>query len=248
MKRLLAASVLAAGAAWAGDPPVVIRGAVPDVATRAAVLARAQALYGAGRVADQMTVGAAGVPPGWPAAVQKLLPDEIRFVIHGQLKVEGRTVSIQGEVANDVQHRQLIARLTEALDGSFTLRDGLRSGAPEQAVLDAALADRIIEFETGKAALTPSGQAILDQMAEALRKVGGKRVEVIGHTDNAGSRSANLGLSLARAEAVRSYLAGKGIAPDRVAVAGAGPDRPVADNATADGRARNRRIEFRVLP
>jgi len=248
MKRLLAASMFAAGAAWAGATPVLIGGAVPDAATRAAVLARVQVLFGADRVIDQMTVGGVAPATGWPAAVRRLLPDEIRLVTHGQLKVEGRTVSIQGEVANEAQHRQVIARLTEALDGSFTLRDGLRSGAPEQALLDAALANRIIEFETGKATLTPSGQAILDQMAAALRKVGGKRVEVIGHTDNAGSRGANLGLSLARAAAVRGYLAAQGIAPDSVAVAGAGPDRPVADNASAEGRARNRRIEFRVLP
>jgi len=69
---------------------------------------------------------------------------------------------------------------------------------------------------------------------------------VIGHTDNTGTREANLALSLARAGAVRSYLAAKGIAAASIAVAGAGPDQPLADNASAEGRARNRRIEFRV--
>jgi OOP family OmpA-OmpF porin len=76
--------------------------------------------------------------------------------------------------------------------------------------------------------------------------VKGKKVDVIGHTDNVGLRDTNVALSLARAEAVRSYLAGKGINPDMIAVSGQGPDRPVAGNASAEGRARNRRIEFHV--
>jgi OOP family OmpA-OmpF porin len=83
-------------------------------------------------------------------------------------------------------------------------------------------------------------------MAAALQKVKGKKVEVIGHTDNVGLRDSNLALSQARAEAVRTYLAGKGISQDMVMVSGQGPDRPVAENTTAEGRSRNRRIEFRV--
>jgi OOP family OmpA-OmpF porin len=72
------------------------------------------------------------------------------------------------------------------------------------------------------------------------------RVEVIGHTDNSGSRAGNVSLSQARAEAVRTYVASRGINPELIAVSGEGPDRPVADNRTAQGRARNRRIEFKV--
>lgn len=75
----------------------------------------------------------------------------------------------------------------------------------------------------------------------------GKRVEVIGHTDNSGSRARNLALSQARAEAVKAYVVERGIRPDMISVRGEGPDRPVADNASAEGRARNRRIEFKVL-
>jgi OOP family OmpA-OmpF porin len=114
-------------------------------------------------------------------------------------------------------------------------------------VLDAALANRIIEFESGKATLTDAGKAILDQMSVALLKVKGKRVELIGHTDNAGSRASNVSLSQARAEAVKAYVTGKGVNPDSIAVSGEGPDRPVADNRSAEGRARNRRIEFKVI-
>jgi OOP family OmpA-OmpF porin len=114
-------------------------------------------------------------------------------------------------------------------------------------MLDAALANRIIEFESGKATLADSGKAILDQMSAVLLRLKDKKVEVIGHTDNAGSRAGNLSLSQARAEAVRDYVVGRGVKAEMVSVSGEGPDRPVADNRTPDGRARNRRIEFKVV-
>ncbi|MGZ3184087.1 MAG: OmpA family protein [Telluria sp.] len=240
-------AVLSLAVALAAETPVIVSGIVPDEATHAAIVARLRGQYGAGRVVDQLTVGRVSAPAGWADAVGRLAGPDLRLVSKGRLQVEGTNIGIEGEVQGEAQHRQVLASLAGALDGSYTLRDSLRAGAPEQALLDAALANRIIEFESGKADLTPQGRAILDQMAAALGKVGGKHVEVIGHTDNEGPRAANLALSHARAEAVRSYLAARGIAPDLIAVAGAGPDKPVADNASAEGRARNRRIEFRVL-
>ena len=135
------------------------------------------------------------------------------------------------------------ARLPGAIRLCYECAAGLLYCA---ALDDETLAQRIIEFDSGQATIRPSGKDILDEMAAALHKVKGKKVEVIGHTDNVGSRAANVTLSLARAEAVRNYLAGKDVNPDMIAVSGQGPDRPVAANASAEGRARNRRIEFRI--
>jgi OOP family OmpA-OmpF porin len=123
----------------------------------------------------------------------------------------------------------------------------LQVAPPQQDVLDKTLADRTIEFESGSANITPSGMTILDEMVVAMRGMGPQKFEVVGHTDNIGSRAYNLALSDARAAAVKNYLAGKGIDPAAISTRGEGPDQPVASNATAEGRARNRRIEFRVL-
>ncbi len=68
-----------------------------------------------------------------------------------------------------------------------------------------------------------------------------------GHTDGGGPRSRNLRLSLARAEAVRAYLVMKGVSADRLIARGYGPDRPIASNANASGRAMNRRVELRRI-
>ena len=123
----------------------------------------------------------------------------------------------------------------------------MRNGSGQQRVLDAALANRIIEFESGSATLAPQGRAILDEMAAAMRRIGTARVQIVGHTDAVGRRDSNVALSLARAGAVRAYLEQQGITAGNLSVQGLGPDQPVADNATPAGRARNRRIEFRVL-
>ena len=79
-----------------------------------------------------------------------------------------------------------------------------------------------------------------------MSRLKGRSFEVIGHTDAMGPRPANVSLSLARAQAVKAYLSGKGLPVDSLTASGMGPDQPVASNATEEGRARNRRIEFRV--
>ena len=225
---------------------MLVSGTVPDEASKAAMLARLRELYGADQVVDQIAIGRVVLPPNWVGYVQKLISADLKLISKGQLKIDGNNISVHGEVANEAQRQQIASDFATSLNPTYTVNNGLRVSAAEQNLLDATLARRIIEFESGKATLTPSGQAILDEMAGALHKVKDRKVEVIGHTDNVGLRESNVALSLARAEAVRSYLAGRGVDPGMVAVSGQGPDRPVADNASADGRARNRRIEFRV--
>jgi OOP family OmpA-OmpF porin len=248
MKRFVLAALLAVAVAHAGDTgPVVASGTVPDEATRAALIARLKEVYGAERVVDQLAVGSVAAPAGWSDAVRRLVAADLKLVSHGQLQVDGNAVAVRGDVANESQRQQVAARLAAALDPSYTVSDGLRVAASEQAVLDAALADRIVEFESGQATLTDAGKGILDQMAVALLKVKGKRVQIVGHTDNVGSRAGNLALSQARAQAVALYVQSKGIGAEAMTASGEGPDRPVADNRTPEGRARNRRIEFRVL-
>jgi OOP family OmpA-OmpF porin len=239
--------LLATGWAAAQTPgQIVVTGAVPDEASKAAMLAQVRALYGAERVVDQVTIAQVSLPPNWNGYVQKLITPNLKLISKGELKIDGTNVTVRGEVANEAQRQQIASDIATSLNPSYTVNNGLRVSAAEQDLLDTTLDKRIIEFESGKATLTASGRAILDEMAAALQKVRGKKVEVIGHTDNIGLRDSNLALSQARAEAVRSYLTGKGINPDMVMVSGQGPDRPVAENTSAEGRARNRRIEFRV--
>lgn len=104
-----------------------------------------------------------------------------------------------------------------------------------------------ITFRSGSARLTTASTPILDQLYDIVSRCPGMVVEVGGHTDNVGSDVANQRLSERRAASVVGYLENKGIASDTLVAKGYGEAEPAFDNDTADGRRRNRRIEFRVL-
>jgi OOP family OmpA-OmpF porin len=106
-------------------------------------------------------------------------------------------------------------------------------------------ADAFFDFD--KAVLKPEGKAKLD---EVVSKLGAINLEVIigvGHTDSVGTDAYNDKLSLRRAEAVKAYLLSKGVDANRVYTEGKGEKQPVADNKTAEGRAKNRRVEIEVV-
>lgn len=240
------ASAQSGAATVTGQGQVVVSGTVPDEATRVAILNRVRELYGSDRVVDQLALGAVVAPPQWSQYVHRLLGPQLKQVSHGQLSVQGQTVDIKGEVSNEVTRQEVASQVATALNPTYTVRNGLRVAASEQSVVDQTLGNRIVEFEPGSAVLRPEGALILDELANTLKRLGDRRVEVIGHTDAQGSRGSNVALSLARAQAVKSYLVNRGLVAERIATSGMGPDQPVADNSTDAGRARNRRIEFRV--
>lgn len=105
-----------------------------------------------------------------------------------------------------------------------------------------------IFFATGKARILSESFPLLDEVAQVLNDHDEiLRVQVAGHTDSRGNARRNRTLSLKRAKAVVAYLTGKGVVRDRFEAKGFGPDRPIADNTTKDGRAQNRRVEFTIL-
>jgi outer membrane protein OmpA-like peptidoglycan-associated protein len=104
-------------------------------------------------------------------------------------------------------------------------------------------------FASGKSELLATARAKLSQVADTLGKLDtDSKIRIEGHTDSQGAADSNQSLSQKRAEAVRTYLTSHGIAQDRIDAEGFGPTRPVADNATPEGRADNRRVEIIVEP
>ncbi len=101
-----------------------------------------------------------------------------------------------------------------------------------------------IVFQTGSSEITPQSEDILMKAFNTLDRHPEIDVEIQGHTDNVGKRAMNMKLSLRRAESVKKWLVNKGIAPARITTKGFGPDEPLVPNTTAEGRQKNRRIEF----
>lgn len=114
----------------------------------------------------------------------------------------------------------------------------------DQKVFDDAI--RGIQFESDRDMIKAVSYPILDNVVNVMRNNPHYRLEIIGHTDSTGDESHNLDLSQRRAKAVKEYLVGRGNDPSRIRSNGYGSSRPVATNNTSEGRALNRRVEFKV--
>jgi len=103
-----------------------------------------------------------------------------------------------------------------------------------------------IFFETGMATVKPESMKDLDSAVAILKKYDSLKVSIDGHSDNEGDTKSNIELSGQRADAVKNYLIVHGINATRLASQGFGPSRPIADNNTPEGRAKNRRVEIKI--
>jgi len=119
--------------------------------------------------------------------------------------------------------------------------------APEPAPAPLELVLEGVNFDFDQANLRMADIPVIDRNAAELDKFGNVNIEVAGHTDSMGSDEYNLNLAQRRADTVRNYLISKGIAADRLSAKAYGESQPVADNATAEGRFENRRVELLPL-
>ena len=168
-----------------------------------------------------------------------------------QVRMDGRLAILGGaakDEATSARAESLLAGLwgVRRVENRMTITS-LSAGEALQKRIDAVLSDSTIEFETAGDTLTARGRSVVDEIAEALRGTPDATVIVAGHTDSQGAAQANLDLSQRRAAAVVRALVAAGIDAYRLSSEGYGETRPVADNATPEGRERNRRVEVQVV-
>jgi OOP family OmpA-OmpF porin len=134
----------------------------------------------------------------------------------------------------------------ETVNG-FDDEDGCPDDVPERVAKYIGVIEGI-RFGSGSARIQGArSRAILDEAAAILRDYPSVNIRISGHTDDRGNLARNVALSRGRADAVKWYLVDRGIEHTRLLTMGYGPEQPIADNGTADGRAKNRRIEFELL-
>ncbi len=124
-------------------------------------------------------------------------------------------------------------------------------GCPEIAKADRETLDiamRSVQFDTGRSTLKAESYQILRQIGDILKRYPDYNLSISGHTDNTGNAAANQSLSERRAKSCYDFLVNQGIVPGRMSHAGYGESRPIADNATLNGRLLNRRVEFTLIP
>jgi len=146
----------------------------------------------------------------------------------------GQRLDRQQQAFNDALAQERLARAVEV----ERVRDDLLRLTLESDV----------SFDLNSSQIRPSFRATLDRLAQVLVRYPQSRILIIGHTDGSGSDSYNLLLSERRANAVALYLTQRGVDTTRLEAQGAGESQPRADNATIEGRRRNRRVEILVAP
>jgi OOP family OmpA-OmpF porin len=117
--------------------------------------------------------------------------------------------------------------------------------APPAATKVTYAADAFFDFD--RSVIKPEGKAKLDDLISKIKGINLEVIIAVGHTDSVGSDKYNQKLSVNRSEAVKAYLVSKGVEKNRVYTEGKGEKQPVADNKTAEGRAKNRRVEIEVV-
>jgi OmpA-OmpF porin, OOP family len=206
-------------AMWDGNK-LTLEGLVPDAATKKAIFDAAVAKYGAGNVIDKLTIDATAKGPMTVTLVGVVVSDAVKAARGDEAKAfyPGATIDNQLTVA----------------------------AAPAAKAEDVQCGDKVAvaaTFATGSAKLTPDARKLLDAVVPCIKGP----YEVGGHTDNVGKPESNQALSERRAGAVATYLASKGIDIKMLSAKGYGETSPIGDNATTEGKAKNRRIEFKKM-
>lgn len=169
-------------------------------------------------------------------------PEAVASLVEGAKGILPADFTVEAEPALDVN--TAVASSIESARAAITGLGDTVEGDTEIAALINALNLQIINFATDSTAIPAENQEILDLAAQKLASLPQTTLRITGHTDNQGDHAYNQNLSESRAAAVRDYLVSKGVPAERLTVAGASFDRPVASNATEQGRFQNRRIEF----
>ncbi len=125
-------------------------------------------------------------------------------------------------------------------------------GCPKKYALLVVRQDRIeikqqVHFLSNKAKILPDSDELLNEVADVIKTNPRLEVRIEGHTDSSGSPKRNMKLSQDRADAVRTYLIGRGVPASHLTAEGFGPSRPIASNASSSGKAQNRRVEFKIV-
>ena len=239
------------------DGNAVIDGAVKDTLTREVVMRFSEAKFGFGRVQDQMWLDET-LPDGWQARVFKLI-DALALLNSGTAAMRPTGLEISGDAAFENPEAELGKLLEDtysadetSLEISYTEALNSEDGQgldPRLCVsrVTKLLAENSIVFAPSSAVISDPSLPAIEAIAAILTQCRDARIEIGGHTDSQGRDEMNLALSQGRADAVLDALLAQNLLLGDISAKGYGEAEPIADNGTDEGRAKNRRIEFKLL-
>ena len=233
------------------DSSILLTGDVSDADAEMAFPERAADIFRYWQVEEDLDIRPES-PEGFRRFMDQALI-ELGQLDEGCITLTDRSLSIRGSMRSERAVGLMKARMAALSDLDFEvtydialpeLSDEART-CQEEANRRVAPGETVL-FEFDSDVVHVEGRQLLDEVVEISKLCPDVAVEVSGHTDAVGDKDYNIGLSERRADAVVSYLTGAGIDAGRLSAVGLGFSQPIADNSTEEGRAQNRRIEFRV--
>lgn len=240
------------GAARDADK-LTLSGNYPDDDMHSKILDATKSLFPGDVVNDQLTA-APGAPNGFANAALAGL-NALSRLAKGTFSLSGTNAALSGEALYDGAVSSVQSGFAAALPDGFKAAPAtIAVSAPAPAVdaancqsmLNGIVTKSKINFETGKAQISPVSSGLLDTIVATINRCPSSNIEVSGHTDSSGDEKANIALSEQRAKAVVTYLTTAGVQASRLTAVGLGSSHPLASNGTEEGKALNRRIEFSV--
>ena len=234
------------------DNKVIISGYTPNALIHEEIIDQAKAIFGSTNVTDELKE-AEGAPQEFVLSTKFGL-EKLKNVDYGEFKIADYDFNFKGYVGSEDDKTALLKSLENKLsskyEGSFDIKAPEKAPTPKEIVISCQdqfkkiLSQDKIHFENDKADIKQKSHTLLDNLVTVAKKCSNTNISIEGHTDSKGSEKYNQALSEKRANAVKEYFIKKGISKVRLQAVGIGETKPIADNKTEDGKAKNRRIEF----
>jgi len=230
------------------DKELIFKGYMPSKESMHRFFNKVQESYPHLKIIKKVDIGS-GEPKEWESLVStiSLLFKELDIAV---VNIVDRQVSFSGKCQTTEQEEEIHQYLNEFRDIGFVIQSHIiamdETWKVCQKNFNKLLSKQKIEFEIGKSTVKAKNQLLLKGLADISFLCPNAKMDVIGHTDNRGNDLKNRELSKARAKAVIAKLFQLGIPLDQMSAVGKGESEPLFTNETADGRAKNRRIEFKV--
>jgi len=247
----------------AKDGSIVLSGYVPNAEVHQKIVADAKALFGDDKVTDNLKESK-GAPTAW-LETSELGLQKLKDVDYGEFAISDNDFSFKGYIGSDEAKKGLLSefdsKLNSAYKGSYEIdapRPKVEESVEENKTvtieeqiascknqIDELLSNEKIHFDYNKATIKQDSYKLLVNLVDIINKCPDTIVTIEGHTDSDGSAKYNKLLSQKRANAIKAYLENRGVAKERLRAVGYGESKPVASNATREGKQKNRRIEFK---
>ncbi len=232
---------------WTGEK-LHVKGFVSHQENYTAFLESAFKVYGKDNVSGDVQLGA-GAPDHWDDLLQQSL-QSLKTMEQGVIDITNQSIHVSGKsVTSDTKYtiqRKLSAYTEHGYQPSMHIVAADAADLICQQRFTELLASKSIQFKSGKTDILPASFSLLTKLSDTASLCSKSIITVAGHTDSQGNPESNHKLSEKRAEAVVAWLFQQGIEIRRLNAMGYGASKPVGDNKTEQGRARNRRIEFIV--